>query len=118
MALAGGSWGDEQIVSQACLAEATGRPSQSLNAAYGFLWWRNADGGWQNVATGEAGFGPYWPGAPEDAYAALGLGGQTVAVQPSSGVVLARLAPVSALGTTRAPVELLGLVADAVVDDG
>lgn len=118
MALAGGSWGDEQIVSPAWLDEATGRPSQSLNAAYGFLWWRNADGGWQNVATGEAGFGPYWPGVPEDAYAALGLGGQTVAVQPSSGVVLARLAPVNTLGTTTAPVELLGLVADAVVDDG
>ena len=62
-----------------------------------------------------AGLGQNGP-EPEDAYAALGLGGQTVAVHPSSGVVLARLGPPGELGTNYAPVELQQLVDDALVD--
>lgn len=116
LALAGGHWNGDQLVSQDWMAEATGQPSQELNEAYGFLWWRNTDDGWQHVATGEPGVGPFWPDVPDDAYAALGLGGQTVAVHPSTGIVLARLAPVRQLGANDTPVGLQALIDAALVD--
>lgn len=118
LALAGGEWNGEQLVSREWLDEATGQPSQELNEAYGFLWWRNVDGGWEDVRTGEPGEGPFWSDVPDDAYAALGAGGQTVAVHPSSGLVMARLAPLDALDASAGPLTLQQLLAEAVVDPG
>ena len=37
--------------------------------------------------------GPIWPAAPTDAYAALGLGGQTALVIPDEGLVVTRIGP-------------------------
>lgn len=99
-----GNWGGEQIVSEAWVDDATGQASQELNGAYGYLWWLNREGvmgAGEQATTGEAAaeptIGQMVPGAPDDVYWALGLGGQVIAVHPSSGVVAVRLAP------TRAP---------------
>ena len=85
-----GTWAGEQVVSSAWVDEAT-RPSQSLNPAYGFLWWLNREGD-IGVGTGDdAREGSIAGAADSTSYAALGLFNQVVGVFPSSGVVVTRL---------------------------
>jgi len=104
--LDGGSWGGTQVIPQAWVKESTS-PSQQLNPGYGYLWWLNtkSDPAGAAQATGgtaEAGSGPRQlaPGVPEDAFFALGLGDQHIAVFPDSGVVAVRLGPVNVPGAT------------------
>ena len=95
----GGEWEGEQLVSRSWVREAVGGASQPLNAAYGLLWWVNRRGpllGPVNQsalgAPAEAPrIGRMVPGAPPDFYAALGLGGQVVAVDPGSQTVVVRM---------------------------
>ncbi|WP_370616278.1 serine hydrolase domain-containing protein [Mumia sp. Pv 4-285] len=94
-----GSWGGEQIVSKEYVAAATGRSSSRLNAAYGLLWWVNrkgpvlgaltATGGSEDTAAARA--ARLAPGVPADAFWALGLAKQIVAVVPSEGIVAVRM---------------------------
>ncbi|KAA1422224.1 beta-lactamase family protein [Mumia zhuanghuii] len=94
-----GRWGDRQLVSEEYVAEAVGRSSSRLNAAYGLLWWVNrkgpvlgalaATGGAQGTAPAAA--GRLAPGVPADAFWALGLAKQIVAVVPSAGIVAVRM---------------------------
>jgi CubicO group peptidase (beta-lactamase class C family) len=94
--LGGGAWGEEQVVSEGWVREAT-RPAGDSNAAYGYLWWLNRDGDIVDLVTGER-EGPLIPMAPEDMYAAIGRGGQVVAVFPSEEVVVAAMADTDADG--------------------
>lgn len=80
MARNNGEWAGEQVVSSDYMIEAT-QPSQELNNGYGFLWWVNEFGGWED--------------APTDAYAALGLGDQVTLVIPSLDMVVVRIGAVS-----------------------
>nr|MCW2728080.1 serine hydrolase [Aeromicrobium sp.] len=92
-----GSWDGRQIVSADYVGQATS-PSSPLNAAYGLLWWVNAEGRIVEVLR-QAGFAsdkaPYEgrlaPNVPDDAFWAFGYGNQYVAVVPSEGVVAVRL---------------------------
>jgi len=95
----GGRFGDRQLVPAEAVAELT-TPSSDLNAAYGLLWWTNAQGRVVEVRRA-AGFeqdrepyrGRLAPGAPADAFWALGWGNQLLAVVPSEDVVAVRLGP-------------------------
>ena len=98
LALNHGRWGDDQVVSESYLEEATGRSSTELNAGYGLLWWLNRRGPIASpvVATGAPGEGSIAegqidPAAPEDVFWALGFGNQIVAVIPSEGIVAVRM---------------------------
>jgi len=92
-----GVWDGDQVVSADYVDQATS-PSSDLNAAYGLLWWTNAEGRVVEVLR-QAGFpsdkAPYEgrlaPDVPDDAYWAFGYGNQYVAVVPSEGVVAVRL---------------------------
>lgn len=92
-----GTWDGDQVVSADYVRQATS-PSSELNAAYGLLWWTNAEGRIVEVLR-QAGFAadkePYEgrlaPDVPADAYWAFGYGNQYVAVVPSEGVVAVRL---------------------------
>lgn len=66
------------------------RSSQSLNPAYGLLWWVNdCEFAYQpKAATPRP--GPLMPGVPADAFAALGAGDQCCVVVPSERLVVAR----------------------------
>ena len=94
-----GRWGDRQVVSPEYVAEATGRSSSRLNAAYGLLWWVNRKGPVLGTRTATGGGtegqvradGRLAPRAPKDAFWALGLGSQIVAVVPSEGIVAVRM---------------------------
>jgi CubicO group peptidase (beta-lactamase class C family) len=83
-----GEWAGRQVVSPEWVAEAT-TPSQDLNPGYGFLWW---------LTGGSASADPDGTGAsddqgvPSNTFAALGLGGQIVLVDPSTDTVVVRMA--------------------------
>lgn len=111
-----GRWGDEQVVSSTWVEEAT-RPSQELNASYGFLWWLNGAGEVANP-DGQGVRSSLAPDAPDDLFAALGLGNQVVAVIPSTGVVAVRIGPVNQPPDTPSfsVAELGGGVSRATVD--
>jgi CubicO group peptidase (beta-lactamase class C family) len=93
-----GQWAGEQVVSADYVEQATGQPSTPLNAAYGLLWWVNHEGpiaGPRLATTGVADAtvdeGRLVPAAPDDAFWALGMHNQIVAVLPSVDVVAVRL---------------------------
>ena len=65
------------------------RPSQSLNPAYGLLWWLNRRA--SNTGPEKAGKAVLAPAAPDDLYAAQGALGRKLYVVPSLELVVARL---------------------------
>lgn len=95
-----GQWDGKQVVPADFVDAATGRSSQPLNAAYGYLWWLNRKGPIASPlqpTTGETGGdlaeGQLVPGAPDDMFFALGFGNQIIAVDPGSDTVVVRLGP-------------------------
>jgi CubicO group peptidase (beta-lactamase class C family) len=92
-----GRWDGRQLLSSELVDRITA-PSSTDNAAYGLLWWTNAEGRVVEIRR-QAGFAvdrePYEgrlaPSVPPDAFWALGYGNQYVAVVPSEGVVAVRL---------------------------
>ena len=87
LGLAGGAWNGKTVVSSNYFRDAT-RPSQELNAAYGYLWWVNAK---QGHGAGDNRPVEYrFGGAPFDTFAALGAMGQNVVVVPSLNLVVVR----------------------------
>ena len=66
------------------------RPSQGLNPAYGLLWWVNDCEFSYAPKAVEPRPGPFFPGVPADAFAALGAGDQCCVVVPSERLIVAR----------------------------
>jgi CubicO group peptidase (beta-lactamase class C family) len=88
MMLAGGVSQERRVVSEGYVAAAV-EPSQSLNPAYGLLWWLNGRPlGTGPQATGHAVLAP---AAPGDMYAAQGALGRKLYVVPSLDLVVVRL---------------------------
>lgn len=95
----GGVWEGEQIVPETWIKEATGGPSQKLNAAYGYLWWLNRKGEIREPIDAGSSLPPRVvedrsqevPGAPQDMFAAVGFGGQIVMIDPGSRTIVIRL---------------------------
>lgn len=88
MMMVGGVWQGRRLVSQAYVTAAVA-PSQSLNPAYGLLWWLNG----LPLRTGSESSGRtvLVPAAPRDLFAAQGALGRRVYVVPSRGLVVVRL---------------------------
>jgi CubicO group peptidase (beta-lactamase class C family) len=93
--LARGVWQGRRLVSEGYV-EAAVRPSQSLNPAYGLLWWLNGwplrhrvDASGHTVAA--SCYSVPTPAAPGDMYAASGWLARKLYVVPSLGLVVARL---------------------------
>ncbi|MCR4511797.1 serine hydrolase [Aeromicrobium sp. 50.2.37] len=94
----GGLWDGGRILSADLVQRLTGTPSSDLNAAYGGLWWVNAEGRVQTIERA-AGFGAdrppttgrLAPEVPADARWAIGYGNQILAVVPSRDVVAVRI---------------------------
>lgn len=93
----------EQVLPRSYVAASVGRSSTRLNASYGYLWWLNRPGAVRGAldAIDPAGQptspveGQLVPGAPADLYAAIGLGGQTLLVDPRSRTLVVRLGALS-----------------------
>lgn len=65
--------------------------SQSINPAYGYLWWLNGKKHFMMPQTQITFNGSLMPSAPSDLIAALGKNGQFLNIVPSRGLVLVRM---------------------------
>lgn len=91
-----GSWKGEQIVSRRYVREAT-RPSQDIFNSYGYLWWLNVKSPLESPQvvidqrpTGEANKQNMF-GVSTRAFAAIGMFGQVIQVDPATDTVVVRL---------------------------
>jgi CubicO group peptidase (beta-lactamase class C family) len=89
-----GEWNGRQVVSADWVAEATS-PSQTLNPGYGYLWWLT--GGTEAADPDGTGVSED-QGVPANTFAALGLGGQVVLVDPATDTVVVRMASLGSEG--------------------
>jgi CubicO group peptidase (beta-lactamase class C family) len=90
--LNGGRWGDEPVIEDAAYLADSITTSQSLNHAYGYLFWLNGQDSYvlASQTDGVATPGTLIPDAPADMYAALGLGDKKIYVVPSLELVVVR----------------------------
>ena len=94
MIYAKGKWENAQVVPEAFLNEAT-NTSQSINLAYGYLWWLNGKSTFHLPQTQFEFSGSLIPNAPNDMYAALGKNDQKIYVVPSKKLVVIRMGEVA-----------------------
>jgi CubicO group peptidase (beta-lactamase class C family) len=101
-----GRHGGRQLVSEGAVAEIL-TPSQSLNRAYGLLWWLNGQTPLRIPFVDEPIDQVLLPSAPADTVAMLGALGQWCHVVPSLDAVVVRLGstvpgPLAAIGAAAA----------------
>ena len=90
--LAGGTWNGETVMEDTEFLAEMLRPSQTLNPAYGLLWWSNGQASsmsWAIPPVTTA--GTLIPAAPADLVAAQGARDRKLYVVPSLDLVVARL---------------------------
>jgi len=91
LALSGGSWNGTPILTDAAYFQDMVSPSQSLNEAYGYLWWLNGQESFMLPGLQLVLPGPLMPNAPQDCYNAMGKNGQLINVSPGTGLVVVRM---------------------------
>ncbi len=94
-----GQWNERPIMNDRQFFDEMLNSSQSLNPAYGYLWWLNGRESFRSVGV-QRGIlpGALVPNAPQDMVSANGRGGQRIFVVPSLGLVVVRLGENPALG--------------------
>lgn len=90
MALNKGKWNGNQVVNEAYFNVAT-NTSQTINQAYGYLWWLNGKSTFHLPESQFEFNGSLIPTAPSDMYAALGKNDQKIYVIPSKKMVIIRM---------------------------
>ena len=90
LAFAKGNWNGTQIINSAYLNSAT-TTSQSINQAYGYLWWLNGKSSYHMPQSQLQIPGTLIPTAPSDMYCALGKNDQKIYVVPSKKLVIIRM---------------------------
>jgi CubicO group peptidase (beta-lactamase class C family) len=86
-----GHWNGTPVLSDTAYFNAMTTPSQTLNPAYGYLWWLNGQSSYQLPGIPFNIVGEMSPNAPDDVIAALGKNGQMVNVSPSRNLVWIRM---------------------------
>lgn len=86
-----GNWNGNQILTNSVYFNDMITTSQSLNEAYGYLWWLNGSSTFMVPNLQTVFNGPLFPNAPNDMYAAQGLNGQFLNVAPSQNMVWIRM---------------------------
>lgn len=84
-------WNGNPVLNDASYVQAMITPSQSLNPAYGYLWWLNGQSSYMLPGLQLPIPGPLMPNAPMDTYSAMGKNGQLINIAPSSGLVVVRM---------------------------
>lgn len=90
LALAKGKWNYTQIINSVYLNSAT-TTSQSINQAYGYLWWLNGKTSYHMPQSQFQIPGTLISTAPSDMYCALGKNDQKIYVVPSKKLVIIRM---------------------------
>lgn len=91
LAMNGGHWNGTSIMTDADYFSAMTTPSQTINPAYGYLWWLNGQEDFMLPGLQVSFPGPLMPNAPQEAYSAMGKNGQIINVIPSAGLVVVRM---------------------------
>jgi CubicO group peptidase (beta-lactamase class C family) len=86
-----GNWNGNQIMTDTDYFYQMTRTSQTLNLAYGYLWWLNGTSTYMLPGSQFVFNGPVSPNAPADMIAALGKNGQFINVVPSQDIVWVRM---------------------------
>ncbi len=94
LTLANGNWNGTQIINSNYLNNAT-NTSQTINQAYGYLWWLNGKSSYHLPQTQLQFNGSIIPSAPSDMYCALGKNDQKIYVVPSKKLVIIRMGEVA-----------------------
>ena len=85
-----GKWDAQQIVSENFYSQAT-NTSQSINQAYGYLWWLNGKSSFHLPQSQLQFPGSIIPNGPADMFMALGKNDQKIYVVPSKNMVVIRM---------------------------
>lgn len=88
--LNGGNWNGTPILQDSTYMYDMVHPSQSLNEAYGYLWWLNGQNTYKQPGTDIIFNGEIVPAAPADMYMAAGKNDQRIYVVPSMDIVVVR----------------------------
>ena len=86
-----GVWEGTPILEDTAYFHQMIRPSQDLNASYGYLWWLNGQPSHMLPVFRTMYEGPITPNAPMDMYAGIGKNGQFLNVVPSENMVVVRM---------------------------
>lgn len=99
LVLNNGYWDEAPILSDQTYFNQMISPSQSLNQAYGYLWWLNGQPSYMVPTLQTVFSGKMASNAPDDLVAGIGRDGQLLHVIPSQGLVIVRMgeAPESGL---------------------
>jgi CubicO group peptidase (beta-lactamase class C family) len=90
LTLANGNWNGTQIINSTYLNSAT-TTSQSLNQAYGYMWWLNGKSSYRVPQSQFQIPGKLIPNGPNDMFCALGKNDQKIYVVPSKKLVIIRM---------------------------
>lgn len=91
LALNHGIWNNDTVLADSTYFYDMVHPSQSLNEAYGYLWWLNGGSNFMVPQSQTVFPGSICPSAPADMYAAMGKNGQFINVVPSQNMVWIRM---------------------------
>lgn len=90
LALNKGTWNSTKIVNETFFYNSV-NSSQSINKAYGYLWWLNGKSSYHLPQSQFEFQGKLIPNAPNDLFAALGKNDQKIYVSPSKKLVIIRM---------------------------
>ncbi len=85
-----GIWAADTLLKDSLYFKAMINSSQSLNNAYGYLWWLNGKSNFMTPFIQTVWPGTLFPNAPSDMYCALGKDDQKIYVVPSQKLVVIR----------------------------
>lgn len=88
--LANGIWDGDTLMKDTSYFSSMARPSQTLNPAYGYLWWLNGSNTYQLPGSTFLFNGMIVPNAPADMYMAAGKNDQRIYIVPSLDLVVVR----------------------------
>ncbi len=91
MILNRGVWNQDTLMHDSEYFDAMLNSSQSLNPAYGYLWWLNGKSSFMLPGSQLSFPGPLFPNAPSDLVSGIGKYCQYVNVVPSMNLVLVRM---------------------------
>nr|WP_297918196.1 serine hydrolase [uncultured Allomuricauda sp.] len=86
-----GAWNGQPLLADAVFTNRMRNTSQSLNEAYGYLWWLNGKDSYRVPAFQTEFQGNLVPNAPSDAFFGLGRDDQKLYVVPSLELVIVRM---------------------------
>lgn len=85
-----GIWANDTIMKDSLYFKAMVNSSQTLNNAYGYLWWLNGKSSYMTPGFQITFPGTLMPNAPSDMFCALGKNDQKIYVVPSQKLVIVR----------------------------